>query len=42
MVDRSSSEFRSFVDLYRDAPLLELGAQADAARWKLHPENVVT
>ena len=42
MVDRSSSEFRSFVDLYRDAPLLELGAQADAARWKLHPDNVVT
>jgi len=42
MVDRSSTEFRSFVDLYRDAPLLELGAQADAARWKLHPENVVT
>src|SRR5689334_10445534 len=42
MVDRTSSEFRSFVDLYRDAPLLELGAQADAARWKLHPESVVT
>ncbi len=42
MVDRTSSEFRSFVDLYRDAPLLELGAQADATRWKLHPENVVT
>ena len=42
MVDRTSSEFRSFVDLYRDAPLLELGAQADAARWKLHPDNVVT
>ena len=42
MVDRTSSEFRSFVDLYRGAPLLELGAQADAARWKLHPENVVT
>ena len=42
MVDRTSTEFRSFVDLYRDAPLLELGAQADAARWKLHPDNVVT
>ena len=42
MVDRTSSEFRSFVDLYRDAPLLELGAAADAARWTLHPENVVT
>ncbi|HEX4634195.1 MAG TPA: cyclic dehypoxanthinyl futalosine synthase [Gemmatimonadales bacterium] len=42
MVDRSSPEFRSLVDLYREAPLLELGAQADAARWKLHPDNVVT
>ena len=42
MVDRTTSEFRSYVDLSRDAPLLELGAAADAARWKLHPENVVT
>ena len=42
MVDRTSSEFRSFVDLYRDAPLLELGALADATRWTLHPENLVT
>jgi cyclic dehypoxanthinyl futalosine synthase len=42
MVDRTSPEFRSFVDLYRNAPLLELGAAADAARWSLHPENVVT
>ncbi|HTY07475.1 MAG TPA: cyclic dehypoxanthinyl futalosine synthase [Gemmatimonadales bacterium] len=42
MVDRSSPEFRSFVDLYRDAPLLELGAAADQARWALHPESVVT
>ena len=42
MVDRTSSEFRSFVDLYRDAPLLELGGAADAARWTLHPESVVT
>jgi cyclic dehypoxanthinyl futalosine synthase len=42
MVDRTNPEFRSFVDLYRNAPLLELGAAADDARWKLHPENVVT
>ena len=42
MVDRSAPEFRSFVDLYRDAPLLELGAAADQARWTLHPESVVT
>jgi cyclic dehypoxanthinyl futalosine synthase len=42
MVDRSSSEFRSYVDLYERAPLLELGGLADAERWRLHPENVVT
>ena len=42
MVDRTSPEFRSFLDLYEHAPLLELGQLADAARWKLHPENVVT
>ncbi|HXI33085.1 MAG TPA: cyclic dehypoxanthinyl futalosine synthase [Gemmatimonadales bacterium] len=42
MVDRTSPEFRSFLDLYEHAPLLELGQLADAARWKLHPDNVVT
>jgi len=42
VVDRSSPEFRSYVDLYRDAPLLELGSAADERRWQLHPENVVT
>jgi cyclic dehypoxanthinyl futalosine synthase len=42
MVDRSSPDFRSFLDLYEHASLLELGQLADAARWKLHPENVVT
>jgi cyclic dehypoxanthinyl futalosine synthase len=42
MVDRSAPDFRSYVDLYRDAPLLELGRLADEARWKLHPDNVVT
>ena len=42
MVDRASPEFRSYVDLYRDAPLLELGAAADEQRWRLHPENLVT
>lgn len=42
MVDRTTSEFRSFVELYERAPLLELGALADAARWRLHPEHVVT
>src|SRR5256886_9064901 len=42
MVNRSSSEFKSFLDLYEKAPLLELGRLADARRWQLHPENVVT
>jgi cyclic dehypoxanthinyl futalosine synthase len=30
------------ITLLRDAPLLELGALADAVRWRLHPEPVVT
>jgi cyclic dehypoxanthinyl futalosine synthase len=42
MVDRNSSEFQSYVELYERASLLELGAQADAARWRLHPESVVS
>ncbi len=42
MINRSSSEFRSFLDLYENAPLLELGQLANAKRWELHPENVVT
>ena len=42
MIDRTAPEFRSFLDLYEHASLLELGQLADAARWKLHPENVVS
>ena len=42
MVDRTSREFRSYVELYEQASLLELGSLADQARWRLHPENVVT
>jgi cyclic dehypoxanthinyl futalosine synthase len=42
MVDRTSSEFRSYLELYEQAPLLELGRLADEMRWRLHPENVVT
>src|SRR5690349_10313347 len=42
MVDRSSPAFRSFLELYERASLLELGGLADQARWRLHPENVVT
>src|ERR1041384_1605376 len=41
-VDRSSSEFKEYLDLYERASLLELGQLADAARWRLHPESVVT
>jgi cyclic dehypoxanthinyl futalosine synthase len=42
MVDRTSHEFKSFLELYERTPLLELGRLADEVRWKLHPENVVT
>ena len=42
MIDRSSPEFREYLDLYENAPLLELGAMADAVRRELHPDNVVT
>ncbi|MFZ5625390.1 MAG: cyclic dehypoxanthinyl futalosine synthase [Gemmatimonadota bacterium] len=41
-IDRSSSEFRSWLELYERAPLLELGQLADAERWRHHPEPVVT
>src|SRR5690349_82560 len=42
MIDRSSSEFRSFLELYEKASLLELGALADEKREQLHPDGVVT
>jgi cyclic dehypoxanthinyl futalosine synthase len=42
MTDRTTREFRDYVNLYERAPLLELGRLADQARWRLHPENVVT
>ena len=42
MVDRTTSEFKSYLELYERAPLLELGAAADEARWSLHPDPVVT
>lgn len=41
-VDRNSPEFREALEFYERADLLELGRQADALRWKHHPENVVT
>jgi cyclic dehypoxanthinyl futalosine synthase len=42
VVDRSSSEFKDYLDLYERASLLELGQLADAERWRQHSENVVT
>jgi cyclic dehypoxanthinyl futalosine synthase len=42
VIDRTASEFRSYLDLYEQAPLLELGEAADRTRWTLHPEQVVT
>ncbi|MGE0354971.1 MAG: cyclic dehypoxanthinyl futalosine synthase [Gemmatimonadales bacterium] len=41
-IDRTSSEFRSYLELYEKADLLELGRLADAERWRRHPEKVVT
>jgi cyclic dehypoxanthinyl futalosine synthase len=42
VVNRNSSEFRGYLELYERASLLELGQLADAERWRQHPENVVT
>ena len=42
MVDRTTGEFRDFLELYERASLLELGRLADEARWRLHAEPVVT
>jgi cyclic dehypoxanthinyl futalosine synthase len=42
VVDRTSGEFREALELYERASLLELGQLADGARWRLHPENVVS
>src|SRR5262249_18814078 len=42
MVDRASPQFREALELYERAPLLELGQLADAQRWRLHSEPVVS
>src|SRR5919197_5027215 len=42
LVDRTSSEFKAYLELYEQAPLLELGQLADAERWRQQPENWVT
>src|ERR671915_722753 len=41
-VNRTSSEFKDYLELYERASLIELGQLADAERWRHHPENVVT
>ena len=42
VVDRDSSDFKAYLELYERADLLELGALADSERWRLHPANEVT
>jgi cyclic dehypoxanthinyl futalosine synthase len=42
MVDRTSSEFGEYLELYERASLLELGRLADAERYRHHPDEVVT
>ncbi len=42
VVDRGSSDFKAYIELYERADLLELGALADSERWRLHPANEVT
>jgi len=41
-VDRTTREFRDYLELYEAAPLLELGRLADAERYRHHPDEVVT
>ena len=42
MIDRTTAEFKDYLDLYQRAPLLELSELADAERWRVHPDPVVT
>ncbi|MEO6058231.1 MAG: radical SAM protein, partial [Gemmatimonadales bacterium] len=42
VVDRTSSEFKAYLELYQRTPLLELGQLADVERWRRHPEPLVT
>lgn len=41
-IDRTSGEFRDYLELYQRASLLELGELADKVRWRLHPDPTVT
>src|SRR5437879_848070 len=42
VIDRISSEFKTYLDLYQHAPLLELFQLADAERGRRHAEPVLT
>ena len=42
MIDRTTTDFRSFLELYERTPLLELGTLADVKRRERHPHGVVT
>jgi cyclic dehypoxanthinyl futalosine synthase len=42
VIDRTSSEFKDYLQLYERASLLELGQLADAERWQRLRENLVT
>ncbi|HET7025696.1 MAG TPA: cyclic dehypoxanthinyl futalosine synthase [Gemmatimonadales bacterium] len=41
-MDRSTAEFKEALDFYERGDLLELGRQADAVRWRHHPDPIVT
>ena len=42
VIDRTSSEFKAWLELYDRAPLLELGQLADEERRRHHPGNAVS
>lgn len=42
VIDRTSSEFKDYLDLYENASLLDIGQLADEVRWRQHPDPVVT
>jgi cyclic dehypoxanthinyl futalosine synthase len=41
-IDRNSKTFLELLHQYEHAPLLDLGARADAIRWQLHPDPAVS
>ncbi|MGH7592308.1 MAG: radical SAM protein, partial [Gemmatimonadales bacterium] len=41
-IDRASTEFGSYLELYQHAPLLELGSLAERERYQHHPDETVT